>query len=113
MSNFPGQTIKIGEGTEILHGNEIKGEVKIGDNCIIESSVSITGNDEFPVIIEDNVHLRGVTYIFGSKIENGVHITHSVLKRKHVRNLESESGNTFKIRYVLPSPEGEEAVTDI
>ena len=113
MSNFPGQSIKIGEGTEILHGNEIKGEVKIGDNCIIESRVSITGNDEFPVIIEDNVHLRGVTYIFGSKIEKGVHITHSVLKRKHVRNLESESGNTFKIRYVLPSPEGEEAVTDI
>jgi len=117
MSNFPGQTIKIGEGTKILHGNEFKGEVKIGTDCMIESRVSITGSDEYQVDIEDNVHLRGVTYIFGSnfgsKIEKGVHITHSVLKRKRVKNLDSDSGKVFKIRYILPSPEGEEGVSDI
>ena len=113
MSNFPGQTIKIGEGTEILHGNEIKGEVKIGNNCLIESRVSITGSDEFHVEIEDDVHLRGVTYIFGSKIEKGVHITHSVLKRKRVKNTDSGSGKVFTIRYILPSPDGEDAVSDL
>lgn len=113
MSNFPGQSIIIGEGTKILHGNEIKGEVKIGDNCMIESHVSITGSDEYNVIIGDNVHLRGVTNIFGSNIEDGVHITHSVVKRKNVKNLGSEGGSTPTIRYILPSPEGEDAVSDI
>jgi len=113
MSNFPGQHIIIGERTQILHGNEIKGEVKIGDNCMIESRVSITGSDEYNVNIEDDVHLRGVTYIFGSNIEKGVHITHSVLKRKNVRKLESDNGEPFKIRYILPSPEGGDAVSDI
>ena len=53
------------------------------------------------------MHLRGVTYIFGSKIEDGAKITHSVLKRKHVKNLPSntEGSEVIKVRYIIPSPE--------
>ena len=115
MSNFPGQEIKIGANTTILNGNEIKGEVKVGDNCVIESRVFITGSNEYPVEIGDDVHLRGVTYIFGSIIESGVKITHSVLKRKLVKKLsEDQNGEkSSKVRFILPPTEGEEAVTDL
>ena len=61
------------------------------------------------------MHLRGVTYIFGSVIEDGVKITHSVLKRKYVKYLSSntERGEVKKVRYIIPTPEGEDAVTDL
>ncbi|MCH7494947.1 MAG: NTP transferase domain-containing protein [Candidatus Marinimicrobia bacterium] len=115
MSNFPGQEIKIGANTTILNGNEIKGEVKVGKNCVIESRVFITGSNEYPVEIGDDVHLRGVTYIFGSIIESGVKITHSVLKRKLVKKIsEDQNGEkSSKVRFILPPTEGEEAVTDL
>jgi len=115
MSSFPGQVVKIGDGTTVLNGNELKGRISIGTDCLIESRVSITGSDEYPVNIGNDVLLRGVSYIFGSIIENGVKITHSVLKRKHVKNLTSNTdGNgVLKVRYILPKPEGEEAVKDL
>jgi len=99
----------------VLNGNEIKGQVNIGRDCLIESRVSITGSDEFPVTVGNEVHLRGVTYVFGSVIENGVKITHSVIKRKQVKNLRSEANVSgfVKVRYILPNPEGEEAVKDL
>ena len=54
-------------------------------------------------------------YIFGSLIESGVKITHSVLKRKHVKNLSSEEkgSEVVKVRYVIPNPEGKDAVEDL
>ena len=115
MSSYSGQAIKIGEGTTVLNGNELKGRISIGTGCLIESRVSITGSDEYPVNIGKDVHLRGVTYIFGSVIEDGVKITHSVLKRKHVKNLSSNTkgSEVKKVRYIIPSPDGEDAVTDL
>ena len=115
MSSYPGQVINIGDGTTVLNGNELKGRVNIGTDCLIESRVWITGSDEYPVNIGNNVHLRGVTYIFGSVIESGVKITHSVLKRKHVKNLSSEEkgSEVVKVRYIIPDPEGEDAVKEL
>ena len=115
MSSYPGQIIKIGNGTTVLNGSELKGRISIGTDCLIESRVSITGSDEYPVNIGNDVHLRGVTYIFGSVIESGVKITHSVLKRKHVKNLPSnrDGNGVIKVRYILPEPEGGEAVKDL
>ena len=115
MSSYPGQVIKIGDGTTVLNGNELKGKISIGTGCVIESRVWITGSDEYPVNIGNDVLLRGVTYIFGSLIESGVKITHSVLKRKHVKNRSSEEkgSEVVKVRYVIPNPEGKDAVEDL
>ena len=115
MRSYPGQVINIGDGTTVMNGNEMKGRVNIGTDCLIESRVWITGSDEYPVNIGNNVHLRGVTYIFGSVIESGVKITHSVLKRKHVKNLSSEEkgSEVVKVRYIIPDPEGEDAVKEL
>lgn len=115
MSSYAGQLIKIGDGTTVLNGNELKGRISIGTGCLIESRVYITGSDEYPVNIGNKVHLRGVTYIFGSMIESGVKITHSVIKRKHVKYLSSEEkdGEVVKVRYIIPDPEGGDAVKDL
>ena len=115
MSSYPGQVIKIGDGTTVLNGNELKGRISIGTDCLIESRVYITGSDEYPINIGNEVHLRGVSYIFGSVIESGVKITHSVIKRKHVKYISSkeQDGEVVKLRYIIPKPEGEDAVKDL
>ncbi|QQS36323.1 MAG: NTP transferase domain-containing protein [Ignavibacteriales bacterium] len=113
LSCFPGQTFKIGEGVEILSGNIIKGNIEIGSNSRIESSVNMTGSDEFPLRIGNNVLIKGTSYIFGSVIEDDVHIEHSVIIKKRVEKLIKRDGSVQPIRFYLPMPEGLDAVEDL
>ncbi|MCX7047957.1 MAG: NTP transferase domain-containing protein [Candidatus Sumerlaeota bacterium] len=112
LSVYPNQTMKIGDNVEIMNGDILKGAVEIGDGVRIETPVTITGSDEFPVRIGANVLIKGTTYIFGSIIENDVTIHYSVLLRKHIRRIERRDGSIQAIRFYMPYPEGIECVIE-
>ncbi len=113
LSTFPNQTFKIGDNVEILWGDIIKGNIEIGDDSRIESSVNMTGSDEYPLHIGKNVLIKGTSYVFGSVIEDGVYIEHSVLIKKHVQRLIKKDGNVLPIRFYLPMPQGIDAIEDL
>lgn len=112
LSCFPNQTLKIEDNVKILWGDIIKGNIIIGDNSIIESSVNMTGSDEFPLRIGKNVLIKGTSYLFGSIVEDGVTIEHSVLIRKKVKAEKDRCGNIKPLRFYLPEAEGEELIVN-
>ncbi|MFQ5866180.1 MAG: NTP transferase domain-containing protein, partial [bacterium] len=113
LSTYPHQTMHIGRNSEIYQGDIIKGNLEIGENCQIESSVNMTGSDEFPTRIGNNVVIKGTSYIFGSIIEDDVWIEHSVLKCKYVERTVKKDGTVQPVRYVLPLPEGLDSIKEI
>ena len=113
LSVYPNQQMVLGEGVEILAGDIIKGNLVIGDGSRIESSVNVTGSDEFPTRIGKNVLIKGTTYIFGTIIEDGVSILHSVLIRKRVERIERKDGSVQAVRFYLPLPEGIDCITNL
>ncbi len=113
LSTYPHQTLKIGRGSEILQGDIVKGNLEIGENTRIESSVNMTGSDEYPTRIGNDVLIKGTSYVFGSIIEDGVWIEHSVLKNKYVEKIVQKDGKIQPVKYVLPLPEGMDSLRDI
>ena len=113
LSCYPEQTLKIGNDVQILWGDIIKGNITIGDGSCIESSVNMTGSDEFPLRIGKNVLIKGTSYIFGSKIADNLFIEHSILVKKKVRTVKDKKGKIQPIRYFVPESEGEKSVQDI
>ncbi len=113
LSCFPNQQLIIGNNVEILWSDIIKGNIQIGDNSRIESSVNITGSDEYPTRIGKNVLIKGTSYLFGTIVEDGVFIEHSVLIRKKVRAVKDENGNIRPVRFYIPIPEGADLVREI
>ncbi len=113
LSCFPEQNFKIDDYVEILSGDIIKGNISIGNHARIESSVNMTGSDEYPLRIGKNVLIKGTSYIFGSIIEDDVHIEHSVIIKKRVDRLVKRDGTIQPIRFYLPMPEGIDAVEDL
>jgi bifunctional UDP-N-acetylglucosamine pyrophosphorylase/glucosamine-1-phosphate N-acetyltransferase len=110
MSCFPHQKMIIGENVEILWGDILKGNIIIGDNCRIESSVNMTGSDEYPLRLGKNVLVKGTSYLFGTVVEDDIHIEHSVLIHKKVNRLVKRDGSIQRIRFYLPMPSGVDAV---
>lgn len=113
ISCFPNQQLVIGNNVEILWSDIIKGNIQIGDNSRIESSVNITGSDDYPTRIGKNVLIKGTSYLFGTIVEDGVFIEHSVLIRKKIRAVKDEHGNIRPVRFYIPIPEGTDLVRDI
>jgi len=113
LSTFKNQTMTIGKFSEVLWGDIIKGDIKIGNNTRIESSVNMTGSDEYPIIIGDNVTIKGTSYIFGSQIDNDLFIEHSILIKKNIEKIVLKNGEVKKIKFYLPLPEGIDSITDI
>ena len=113
LSCFPNQTFKIGNNVQILSGDIIKGNIVIGDRTRIESSVNMTGSDEYPLRIGESVLIKGTSYVFGSIIEDGIQIEHSVIIRKKVERLEKKTGVVQPIKFYLPMPEGIDAIEDL
>ncbi|MCK7527325.1 MAG: hypothetical protein MZV64_61835 [Ignavibacteriales bacterium] len=70
-----------------MWGDIIKGNIEIGDDSRIESSVNMTGSDDYPLRIGKKVLIKGTSYVFGSIIEDEVYIEHSVLIKKRVERL--------------------------
>jgi bifunctional UDP-N-acetylglucosamine pyrophosphorylase/glucosamine-1-phosphate N-acetyltransferase len=113
LSCYPSQTLTVGNNVEILWGDLIKGNIKIGDNARIESSVNVTGSDEFPTVIGKNVLIKGTSYIFGSIIEDDIFIEHSVLIKKKVERVEKKNGEIQPVMFYLPTPKGIDVISDI
>lgn len=113
LSCFADQQLVIGDKVEILWGDIIKGNITIGENSRIESSVNMTGSSEHPVIIGKNVLIKGTSYVFGSVIEDDIFIEHSVLIRKKIEKLYRKDGTIQKVKFYLPMPEGMDTVSDL
>jgi len=113
LSCFDEQRFVIDNNVEILWGDIIKGNITIGEYSRIESSVNMTGSDDFPIKIGKNVLVKGTSYIFGSIIEDDIHIEHSVIIKKHVTRLVKKNGEIQKVKFYLPMPSGIDAVDDI
>jgi bifunctional UDP-N-acetylglucosamine pyrophosphorylase/glucosamine-1-phosphate N-acetyltransferase len=113
ISCFPNQQLKIGNNVQILWGDIIKGNVVIGDNSRIESSVNMTGSDDFPLRIGKNVLIKGISYIFGSTIEDDVYIEHSVIVEKKVKAVRNGKGEIQPVRYFVPNAEGDNSIVEI
>jgi len=113
LSCYPGQQMIIGNNVEILRDNIVAGNVKIGDNCRIESGVKMTGSDEYPLRMGKNLLIKGTSYIFGSVIEDDIFIEHSVLIKKKVERLVRKNGKPQSVRFYLPMPEGIDTVEDL
>ena len=113
LSTFKHQKFVIGNGVEILWGDIIKGNIEIGENTKIESSVNMTGSDAFPLRIGKHVLIKGTSYIFGCKIEDDIYIEHSVLIRKKINKLIKRNGEVQRIRFFLPMPSGIDAIENL
>jgi bifunctional UDP-N-acetylglucosamine pyrophosphorylase/glucosamine-1-phosphate N-acetyltransferase len=113
ISTYPDQTVRIGSDSRIYRGNVIQGNVTIGDRVMIETGVRITGSTENPVIIHDNVTVKGMTYIYGSVIEDGLLIEHSILKNRYVEKVLKKNGEIQPVRYILPHPEGLDSISNL
>lgn len=113
LSTFPHQTFTIGDGVSILWGDIIKGNITIGENSTIESSVNMTGSDEYPLIIGKNVLIKGTSYVFGSIIEDDIHIEHSVIIKKRVNRQIRKDGAIQKVMFYLPMPSGLDVISEL
>jgi bifunctional UDP-N-acetylglucosamine pyrophosphorylase/glucosamine-1-phosphate N-acetyltransferase len=113
FSAFAGQQVKIGNNVSIYMGDLLKGSITIGNDCNIESGVNITGSDEFPVTIGDNVTIKGNSYIFGSQIDKDFLIERCVLINKKIEKPAQFNGNIFHLKNYMPYPEGVEAVKEV
>lgn len=113
LSCFEGQKLELKDRVEILWGDIIKGNISIDEGSRIESSVNMTGSDEFPLIIGKDVLIKGTSYIFGSVIEDGIFIEHSVLIKKRIERLIKKDGSVQPVKFYLPMPEGLDAVDEI
>jgi bifunctional UDP-N-acetylglucosamine pyrophosphorylase/glucosamine-1-phosphate N-acetyltransferase len=113
LSCFQGQQLVIGDNVEILWGDIIKGNIEIGENSLIESSVNMTGSDEFPLRIGKKVLIKGTSYIFGSIVADDIHIEHSVIIKKRVERIVKKDGSIQRVRFFLPMPSGIDAIDDL
>jgi bifunctional UDP-N-acetylglucosamine pyrophosphorylase/glucosamine-1-phosphate N-acetyltransferase len=113
LSTFPNQQFIIGNNVEILWNDIIKGNIVIGDNARIESSVNMTGSDEFPLRIGKNVLIKGTSYLLGTIVEDDIYIEHSVLIKKKVNRLVKRNGDIQRVRFFLPMPSGIDAIESI
>lgn len=113
LSCYENQKLEIGNKVEVLWGDIIKGNIKIGDNSRIESSVNMTGSDDFPVVIGENVTIKGTSYIFGSRIDEGMFIEHSVLIKKKLEKLTSANKTINEVKFYLPMPEGVDTISSL
>ncbi len=113
LSCFPNQKLELQDNVEILWGDIIKGNLVIGENSRIESSVNMTGSDDYPTIIGKNVVIKGTSYVFGSIIDDDLFIEHSVLIKKKVDKLIRKDGKVQEIKFFLPMPEGIDAIENL
>ncbi len=113
LSCFPNQKLELKDNVEILWGDIIKGNIIIGENSRIESSVNVTGSDDYPTKIGKNVIIKGTSYVFGSIIDDDLFIEHSVLIQKKVDKLIRKDGKVQEIKFFLPMPEGIDAIEEL
>ena len=110
LSTYPGQEMFLGDGVEILSGDILKGNLRIGKGSRIESGVCMTGSDEHPMRVGEGVTIKGTTYLFGCRVDDGLLIHHCVILRRHIEQVRRRDGSIQPIRFVLPPPEGLDSI---
>jgi len=113
LNTYPGQKIVLDSDVEIMIGDQLNGNIRIGQNSRVEGGVRITGSDEHPVSIGSNARIKGSTYIYGCIIEEGVEIEHCYIKQKRVRAARREDGSIQPVRFYRPMPEGMDSVVEM
>jgi bifunctional N-acetylglucosamine-1-phosphate-uridyltransferase/glucosamine-1-phosphate-acetyltransferase GlmU-like protein len=113
LSTLPHQSMVVGEETEVLDRNIIKGNMVIGRRCRIETTVRMTGSDEHPMRVGDNVRIKGTTYLYGCRIEDNVFLQNCYLFRKRIRFRKDAQGRPLRIAHIFPAPVGAECVDDL
>ena len=113
LSTYPGQSMVLGNGVEVLSRNIVKGNLQIGADSRIESGVIMTGSDEHPMRIGERVTVKGTSYLYGCRIDDDLLIEHSINKCKRVEQVRRRDGAIQPVRYVLPQPEGLDSISQI
>jgi len=113
LSTYVGQTMMLEDGVEVLSGDILKGNLRIGRDSRIESGVILTGSDEHPLRIGRGVTVKGTTYLYGCLVDDGLLIEQSVIKCKHLVQVRRRDGSIQPIRYVRPQPEGLDSLAEL
>lgn len=113
LSCLEKQNLILEKNVKIYSGNQIRGNVYIGEGTILERGVNITGSDNHPVKIGKNVLIKGVSYLYGSIVDNNAYIEHCIFYYSHVKALKDKNGNIIKCRFIRPKEEGIESVIKI
>ena len=112
LNNYPGQEIVLGDNVEIMVGDQLNGNIAIGQDTRIEGGVRITGSDDHPVRIGSQVRIKGSTYLYGCHIDEGVQMEHCFIKQKRIRAVQRENGSIQPVRFCSPMPEGMDSLVD-
>lgn len=113
LSCLENQKLILDDNVKIYSGNQIKGNVYIGKNTTLERGVNVTGSDNHPVNIGTNVLIKGVSYLYGSIVDDNAYIEHCIFYYSHIKALLDDKGNVIKCRFIRPKEEGLEAVSKI
>jgi bifunctional UDP-N-acetylglucosamine pyrophosphorylase/glucosamine-1-phosphate N-acetyltransferase len=112
LNTYPGQEISVGDDVEIMVGDQLNGNIRIGERTRIEGGVRITGSNDHPVYVGKNVWIKGSTYLYGCMVEDGVHMEHCFIKQKRIRAVRREDGSVQPVRFYRPMPEGMDSVVE-
>ena len=113
LSTYAGQTMHLEDGVEVMARNILKGNMRVGAGSRVESGVIMTGSDEWPMRVGKGVTIKGTSYLYGCRIDDGLLVEHSVIKCKHVQAVRRHDGTFQPIRYVLPAPEGLDSIGEL
>jgi bifunctional UDP-N-acetylglucosamine pyrophosphorylase/glucosamine-1-phosphate N-acetyltransferase len=113
LDTYSHQTMTIGSDTEILQSNIVKGNVSIGSNCRIETTVRLTGSDDAPMTVGNDVRIKGTTYMFGCTLEDNVFVQNCYLFEKKIRFVEDSDGEPVRVCHMFPRPTGRQCVEDL
>ena len=113
ISCLENQKLILDDDVQIYSGNQIKGNVYIGKNTILERGVNVTGSDNHPINIGSNVLIKGVSYLYGSIVDDNAYIEHCIFYYSHIKALLDDKGNVIKCRFIRPKEEGLESVSKI
>lgn len=113
LSCLEKQKLILEKNVKIYSGNQIRGNVFIGEGTILERGVNITGSDNHPTKIGQNVLIKGVSYLYGSIVDSNAYIEHCIFYYSHIKALKDDKGNIIKCRFIRPKEEGIESVIKI
>lgn len=111
VSCLGNQILTVKNNVHIYSGNQIRGNIIIGENTVIERGVNITGSDTHPTNIGKNVLIKGVSYLYGCKVDDNAYIEHCIFYYSRIKTEYDKNGNLKKCRFIRPEAEGLELVT--
>ena len=113
LSCLEKQKLILEKNVKIYAGKQIRGNVFIGEGTILERGVNITGSDNHPTKIGSDVLIKGVSYLYGSTVDNNAYIEHCIFYYSRIKALKDDKGNIIKCRFIRPKEEGSESVIKI